>query len=68
MGMFFTWRSSDHSCHLDVKWKPQDEILGADNAVERRKCRLPRCHSESYVLHVMTYIDQGSLLPQSRLY
>src|ERR1700689_5438792 len=36
MGMFFTWRSSDHSCHLDVKWKPQDEIHGADNTVERR--------------------------------
>ena len=44
MGMFFTWHSSDHSCHLDVKWKPQDEIHGADNTVERRitrGCSLP---------------------------
>ena len=36
MGMFFTWHSSEHSAHLDVKWKPQDEIRGADNTVERR--------------------------------
>jgi hypothetical protein len=26
MGIFFTWHSSEHGCHLDVKWKPQNEI------------------------------------------
>jgi hypothetical protein len=30
MDVFFTWRSSEHHRHLDVKWKPQNEIRGAD--------------------------------------
>ena len=35
MGIFFTWHSSEHGCHLDVKWKPQDESRGAGNTAER---------------------------------
>jgi hypothetical protein len=34
MGIFFTWHSSEHSCHLDVKWKAPDEIRGAANPVD----------------------------------
>ena len=37
MGMFFTWHSSEHGFHLDVKWEPQDEIHGADNTVDCRQ-------------------------------
>jgi hypothetical protein len=29
MGIHFTWHSSEHNCHLDVKWKPQAQIPGA---------------------------------------
>jgi hypothetical protein len=30
MGIFFTWHSSEHKYHLDVKWNPQDEIRDAE--------------------------------------
>ncbi len=35
MAIFFTWHSSEHTFHLDVKWKPQDESRGAGNTAER---------------------------------